>query len=501
MNVLIVPSPEAEGSGMLVQSSAYKGYTEGNTTKLMTSSQAATVISGSMFDPVIFLFLSGFSIAAALDRYQINQQLVVFILARVGTDPSKVFLAILCIGVFVSMWVSNIPAAVLNVSFMLPLLRQLPSHSSYPKMSLLGIAFSCNIGGMTTPIASPQNVLAIAAIHKLGVRMSFGEWCLFAVPFCGLMVLLLWSFLQCFFREGLPSAEDTSFRDGVIRCMESTQENRKSPSSNAESPRRSGGNHGSSSPSSSSPNKKEKKGRKGKQEKEGWCSDEESDGFSSPPSPGKYGGGVLVAYEGRNKEGEVNIEFGGNRSESGSKGGKYKGEEEQMLYWTRVVVVVVVMATALMLSIESLHDALGHIGIVALFPTIFFFGGGFLTQTDFESLPWSVLVLMGGGLALGVAVKSSGLLTILAGAVTAAMEGQSLFVVMLTINISVGIIGNFISSTVAAIILMPLIAHLGQHYEHVKMLVVGAAVMCSGSMGLPVSSFPNANSITAKVQT
>ena len=45
--------------------------------------------------------------------------------------------------------------------------------------------------------------------------------------------------------------------------------------------------------------------------------------------------------------------------------------------------------------------------------------------------------------------------------------------------------------------MLPIIAKVGLEVEHPRMLVVGAAIMCSGAMGLPVSSFPNANSMAA----
>ena len=68
---------------------------------------------------------------------------------------------------------------------------------------------------------------------------------------------------------------------------------------------------------------------------------------------------------------------------------------------------------------------------------------------------------MGGGLSLGNAVKSSGLLALIAGGISGALRGQSLFVISLAFNAFVGILANFISSTVAAIILLPIIAQVG----------------------------------------
>ena len=107
-------------------------------------------------------------------------------------------------------------------------------------------------------------------------------------------------------------------------------------------------------------------------------------------------------------------------------------------------------------------------------------------------------MLMGGGLALGAAIESSGLLGIIATAVLDALKGQPISVVFVVSNLLIGIVGNFVSSTVSAIILLPIVAKVGLDYNHPVMLVVGGAIMCSGSMGLPVSSFPNANSFTAR---
>jgi len=109
-----------------------------------------------------------------------------------------------------------------------------------------------------------------------------------------------------------------------------------------------------------------------------------------------------------------------------------------------------------------------------------------------------VLILMGGGLALGNAVKSSGLLTLIATGISHVLQGQSLFVVALAFNAFAGLLANFISSTVSAIIMLPVIAEVGLGIGHPRALVVGATIMCSGAMGLQVSSFPNANSMAAR---
>ena len=73
------------------------------------------------------------------------------------------------------------------------------------------------------------------------------------------------------------------------------------------------------------------------------------------------------------------------------------------------------------------------------------------------------------------------------------MAGQSFWLLLLVFNSVVGVVANFVSSTVSAIIFLPLIASVGVQCGHVNALCISCAVMTSGAMGLPVNSFPNAN--------
>eukprot|EP00928_Gymnodinium_smaydae_P072218 TRINITY_DN5561_c0_g2_i1.p1 TRINITY_DN5561_c0_g2~~TRINITY_DN5561_c0_g2_i1.p1 ORF type:complete len:600 (-),score=88.02 TRINITY_DN5561_c0_g2_i1:89-1888(-) len=373
----------------------------------LTSAEAATVTSAAFFDPVILLFLGGFTMAAALDKYGVSERLALMLLTKAGTRPSRVLLTVMVLCVFLSMWVSNVAAAVLNSAIMLPLLRALPENSGWPKMVLLGIAYACNIGGMATPIASPQNVIALKALNTVAPKYSLGfmDWVIFAVPICVIATGICWGYLRWFFHTGLPSGIQTSM-------------------------------------------------------------------ICSPAVP--QGGGCEAA------------------SSSATASSKPMGAVE----W--YVVAVVAVTVLLWCSFDSIEPIFGNMGIVALIPVLALYGPGLLTPAEFNSTPWSVLILMGGGLALGNAVKSSGLLNVIAKGLGSLLDGQSFFVVALTFNTFAGILANFISSTVSAIIMLPIIAQVGLGMGHPRALVVGATIMCSGAMGLPVSSFPNANAMASQ---
>eukprot|EP00656_Telonema_subtile_P045333 TRINITY_DN51590_c0_g1_i2.p2 TRINITY_DN51590_c0_g1~~TRINITY_DN51590_c0_g1_i2.p2 ORF type:complete len:142 (+),score=22.89 TRINITY_DN51590_c0_g1_i2:85-510(+) len=94
--------------------------------------------------------------------------------------------------------------------------------------------------------------------------------------------------------------------------------------------------------------------------------------------------------------------------------------------------------------------------------------------------------------------ETSGLLQKIASSVEDALAGQPLWVVMFTFNCIMAITANFISSTVSAIIFLPLIAKVGASIGHINALTVTACMMTSGAMGLPVSSFPNANTYSIR---
>jgi len=146
----------------------------------------------------------------------------------------------------------------------------------------------------------------------------------------------------------------------------------------------------------------------------------------------------------------------------------------------------------------------GDIGITALIPVVVFFGTGMLTQNDFDTLSWNVLILMGGGLALGVAIQggshslNDSLLAIIASNLKNLVESQSTWVISLTFAILMWFAANVISSTVSAAIVLPLLFSVGRAFHSGKLLVMVGALVCSGAMALPVSSFPNANSFAVR---
>lgn len=154
---------------------------------------------------------------------------------------------------------------------------------------------------------------------------------------------------------------------------------------------------------------------------------------------------------------------------------------------------VTLSTIALWVFSHQLENFFGDMGVVAIIPIVLFFGTGILTKEDFNNFLWTIIILAAGGLSLGKAVSSSGLLHTIAGAITDKVEGMSLYGVLVVFAALILVVATFISHTVAALIILPLVHTVGAGMKepHPNLLVMGSVLMCSAAMGLPTSGFPN----------
>lgn len=147
---------------------------------------------------------------------------------------------------------------------------------------------------------------------------------------------------------------------------------------------------------------------------------------------------------------------------------------------------------------HQLEHVFGDMGVIAIIPMVLFFGTGILTKEDFNNFLWTIIILAAGGLSLGKAVSSSGLLHTIANAITESVQDLSLYAVLVVFASLILVVATFISHTVAALIILPLVQQVGVSMAdpHPNLLVMGAALICSCAMGLPTSGFPNMSMLT-----
>lgn len=163
--------------------------------------------------------------------------------------------------------------------------------------------------------------------------------------------------------------------------------------------------------------------------------------------------------------------------------------------WTtrHTLASIVTIITILMWSIGGqINWFMGHTGIAALIPVVWFYGSGVLTTDDFNTMKWSTLILLGGGLALGQTMEISGLLDLIGSIVRPYLSGVSVPMLLLALLALEGFIASLLSSTTAASILFPLILTIADATGHAPLLVCLSALMISGAQLFHISSFPNA---------
>ncbi|KAL7422800.1 low-affinity phosphate transporter [Cryptotrichosporon argae] len=153
---------------------------------------------------------------------------------------------------------------------------------------------------------------------------------------------------------------------------------------------------------------------------------------------------------------------------------------------------------ALWCAEKSMEGVVGDMGIIAIIPLVAFFGAGILSKEDFHSFHWSIVFLAMGGIALGKAVLSSGLLDDLDLVLERAVDGLGLYAILAVFSALALVIATFISHTIAAVLLVPIATRIGQSLDdpHPRLLIMVTALICSAGMGLPVSGFPNMTAIT-----
>lgn len=349
-------------------------------------------VFASMFSPTIMLLIGGFTIASALSKTNIDRFLITRLLSFAGTKPSTVLLAFMGVACFASMWISNVAAPTLCFTLVRPILRTLPPKASFAPAIILGIALAANIGGQSSPISSPQNLIALEAME---VQLDWLQWFAVALPVSFISIILIWLLLLASYRPGVTT--DGEYFE--IRPIRAPKES------------------------------------------------------FSPKQ-----------------------------------------------YW---VTFVCILTIALWCVEHSIKQWVGDMGIIALIPIVAFFSTGVLKKEDFDQFLWTIVFLAMGGIALGKAVTSSGLLEVMDTAIRHLVKDMPLYPVVLALSVVVLVVSTFISHTIASVLLVPIASEVGHNLpgNHARLLIFLTGLLCSTGMGMPVSGFPNQTAANQEDET
>jgi len=159
-------------------------------------------ITASYADPIIFLFLGGFFMAATLERWGLHKRFALATIRGVGTGGRQVILAFMLTSAVASMWISNTATTIMMLPIALAVARAAGDESGdMPTALLLAVAYGASIGGVSTLIGTPPNaIFAGAARELLGTDIGFAEWMGLALPVSIPMLFCCWLLLVWFFR-------------------------------------------------------------------------------------------------------------------------------------------------------------------------------------------------------------------------------------------------------------------------------------------------------------
>ncbi len=138
-------------------------------------------VAASYAHPLIFLFLGGFMIAAALERHEAPQAIGAAIMAVARGRPSVAIAGLMAASAVASMWISNTATAMILAPVAATV--AVGRNDDAGPAALLGVAFAATIGGMASLIGTPPNALFAAyAGETLGLEIGFAEWMMFGGP-------------------------------------------------------------------------------------------------------------------------------------------------------------------------------------------------------------------------------------------------------------------------------------------------------------------------------
>ena len=178
-------------------------------------------VGASYGNNIIFLFMGGFLLALAMQRWNLHRRIALLTVRAMGTSPAMVVAGFMVATAFLSMWVSNTATAVMmlpiGVSVLLLVTRlkdEVPAgdgdgaelrteevkeavvRSDFGTALMLGIAYAASIGSLSTIIGTPPNTLLVGYLaDNHDIQIGFGQWMLVGLPLAVVFLVICWFLL------------------------------------------------------------------------------------------------------------------------------------------------------------------------------------------------------------------------------------------------------------------------------------------------------------------
>lgn len=169
-------------------------------------------------NPIIYLFLGGFMMALAVERWNLHRRISLSILERAGTDGRRLIGGFMLVCALLSMWMTNTSTTMMLLPIVLSVIGVMrenvtdvseESRDNFQIAMLIGVAYSASIGGLATIIGTPPNALLIAYLaENYGIEISFARWMAVGIPVTLVMLPIAWYLLtRVVFKVDIPASE------------------------------------------------------------------------------------------------------------------------------------------------------------------------------------------------------------------------------------------------------------------------------------------------------
>ena len=361
--------------------------------------------SGSFGHKYVFLYMGGFVIAIAIEKWNLHKRIALNIIHLIGADIRKIILGFMVATAFLSMWISNTATSVMMLPIGLAIIKQLKDNPAtvedenllFGKSLMLAIAYSASIGGMATLIGTPPNlVLAGVVLDTYGYEITFMQWFIFGLPISIVLIYICWKYLTRY---------AFSFKQV------------------------------------------------------------------------EFPGGKAEIQRLKNSLGKISYE-----------------EKLVSIVFATTAFCWITRSFLLQKLLPNLDDTI----IAIVFAVLLFLipsrkkGEQLLNWEEAVKMPWGIILLFGGGMALAKGFDVSGLAVWIGGQM-ASLAGLPIFLLILVLIAAVNFLTEITSNLATTAMLLPVLAPMALSIDvHPFVLMVGAAVAASCAFMLPVATPPNA---------
>lgn len=191
-----------------------------------------TTIANEYMDPIMFLFIGGFIIAIAIERWDLHKRVALRILMAVGSSPSRILAGVMLTTYLISLWISNTATAMMMIAAVTALIQNIEHdgklHSDKMATGLLiGMAYSATIGGMGTLVGTPPNMVFYRFYEKSFPQnqdMDFTTWFTIGFPASFAFLALTFLVLRWMFVPSSIASQETNTPESTEEAFETKED-------------------------------------------------------------------------------------------------------------------------------------------------------------------------------------------------------------------------------------------------------------------------------------